>query len=63
MPEHTSTPVNPPPAAESREPVSLGNPNGDSNGKNNKYKRVSPVIYTKDIFEGTTALRGKLGSR
>ena len=57
MPEHTSTPVNPPPTAESREPVSLGNPNGDSN-KKYKYKRVSPVIYTIDNFEGTTALRG-----
>ena len=56
MAEHTSTPVNPPPTAESREPVSLGNPKGESNGKKNKYNRVSPVIYTIDNFEGTTAL-------
>ena len=50
MPEHTST------TAESREPVSLGNPKGESNEKKNKYNRVSPVIYTIDNFEGTTAL-------
>jgi len=61
MPEHTSTPVNPPP--ESREPVSLSDPNGDRFGKYSKYKRVSPVIHTKDIFDGTPALHGKQGNR